>query len=124
MSGAAGNVGSIAGQLGKMCGARVIGIAGGEEKCNWITETLGFDGAIDYKKESIEDGLKRLCPKGVDCYFDNVGGETLDKTMEVMNWGSRLAFCGAISGYNGDLESGKEHGPTNWKLILMRRMKV
>lgn len=100
VSGAAGVVGSIAAQLGKIDGARVVGIAGGPEKCKWLTEELALDEVIDYKNESIKEGLKRTCPNGVDCYFDNVGGDTLDSVLETMNWGGRIAFCGAISEYN------------------------
>jgi len=106
VSGAAGVVGSIASQLGKISGARVIGIAGGPEKCKWLTDDVGLDDVIDYKNESIKDGLTRTCPNGVDCYFDNVGGETLDAVLYVMNWGGRIAMCGAISEYQGGLEEG------------------
>jgi len=122
VSGAAGTVGSIAAQLGKIAGARVIGIAGGPDKCKWLTDEVGLDGVIDYKNESIAEGLKRTCPQGVDCYFDNVGGETLDATLGAMNWGGRVAMCGMISEYN--LEGGMGAGPSNYKMILMRRLKV
>ena len=85
VSGAAGAVGSMAGQLGKIAGARVIGIAGGPEKCAYVTGELGFDACIDYKAETVEAGLARLCPGGVDCFFDNVGGGTLDAVVAAMN---------------------------------------
>ena len=124
ISGAAGAVGTIAGQLGKICGARVIGIAGGPAKCAMLVSELGFDGAIDYKSENVEESLKRLCPNGIDCYFDNVGGDILDTVLSMMNCFGRIAFCGAISAYGGDLADGVSIGPSNWKMILMRRLKV
>ena len=83
--------------MGKVAGARVVGVAGGSEKCKWLTDEAGLDDAIDYKSETVAEGLKRTCPNGVDCYFDNVGGDTLDAVLETMNWGGRIAFCGAIS---------------------------
>lgn len=124
VSGAAGAVGSIAGQLGKMYGARVIGIAGGAEKCSMLTSELGFDAAIDYKNEDVGEALRRHCPNGIDGYFDNVGGEILDLCLSMMNVFGRIAFCGAISSYDGNLEEGKSVGPSNYKMILMKRLKV
>jgi len=127
VSGAAGAVGSIACQLGKAYGAKVIGIAGGPAKCKWVVDELGCDGCVDYKAESVSDGIKRLCPEGVDCYFDNVGGDALDAALEHANVFARVAFCGAIAQYNGGIEdkSGQESvGPKNYKMILMRRMMV
>jgi len=124
VSGAAGAVGSIAGQLAKLAGARVIGIAGGPEKCSMLLSELGFDGAIDYKRNNVEQELKILCPNGIDCYFDNVGGEILDYVLNQMNCFGRIAFCGAISMYSGDLEEGASRGPQNFKMIFMRRLKV
>lgn len=123
VSGAAGVVGSIAAQLGKIAGARVIGVAGGPDKCKWLSDEVGLDGVIDYKNESLQEGLKRTCPNGIDCYYDNVGGETLDAVLEVMNWGGRIAFCGAISQYNGGIES-QAPGPKNYHMVLMRRLKI
>lgn len=120
VSGAAGAVGSIAGQLAKAAGAKVIGIAGGAEKCRYITQELGFDGAIDYKAESIADGIAREAPEGIDCYFDNVGGSTLEAALAAMNCFGRIAFCGGISQYEGGIEV----GPKNYNMILMRRLKV
>jgi NADPH-dependent curcumin reductase CurA len=105
VSGAAGAVGSIAAQVGKMAGATVIGIAGGPTKCNYVTEELGLDGCIDYKSEAVEEGLKRLCPKGVDAYFDNVGGSTLEAVVANMNCFGRIAICGSISTYKGGMGS-------------------
>lgn len=124
VSGAAGAVGSIAGQLGKIYGARVIGIAGGAQKCDMLVNELGFDGAIDYKSEEVGAALRRLCPDGIDCYFDNVGGEILDLCLSMMNVFGRIAFCGSISAYDGNMEDGKSVGPSNYKMILMKRLKV
>lgn len=124
VSGAAGAVGTIAGQLAKLAGARVIGIAGGADKCNFLTTELSFDGAIDYKANNVAADLDRLCPNGVDCYFDNVGGDILDCLLMKMNCFGRIAFCGAISTYSGDLEEGAGKGPANYKMILMRRLKI
>jgi len=126
VSGAAGTVGSIASQLGKIAGARVVGIAGGPEKCKWLKEEAGLDDVVDYKNESIAEGLARACPNGVDCFMDNVGGECLDGVLHVMNWGGRIAQCGLISDYNSvNLEKGEENvGPKNYKMILLRRLKV
>ena len=100
VSGAAGATGSVAGMIAKLKGCRVIGIAGGPEKCAWLTREAGFDGAIDYKNEKINDGLKTHCPKGVDVYFDNVGGEILDRVLARIANGARIVLCGAISQYN------------------------
>lgn len=124
ISGAAGAVGTIAGQLAKLDGARVIGIAGGAAKCQFLTEELGFDGAIDYKSNDVEAQLDRLCPNGIDCYFDNVGGDILDYVLARMNTFGRIAFCGAISMYGGELAEGESRGPKNYKMIFMRRLKV
>lgn len=100
VSGAAGGVGSIAGQIAKLQGCRVVGIAGSAEKCRWVTEDLGFDECIDYRAESIADGLRRTCPDGIDVYFDNVGGETLNEVLARINNFARIILCGAISQYN------------------------
>jgi len=122
VSGGAGAVGSVAGQLAKLAGARVVGIAGSPAKCAWMKDELGFDGAINYKTETITEGLKREAPDGVDCYFDNVGGDVLDQVMGQMNTFGRIAFCGAIAQY-GELEN-KVPGPSNWKMMLMRRITL
>nr|CAH7767684.1 unnamed protein product [Callosobruchus chinensis] len=101
VSGAAGAVGSIVGQIAKIKGCKVIGIAGSEEKGRWLVDELGFDHFINYKTQDIKAELKKLAPKGVDCYFDNVGGETTNNVMVNMNIFGRISMCGAISGYNG-----------------------
>jgi NADPH-dependent curcumin reductase CurA len=100
VSGAAGSTGSFAAQIAKIKGTRVVGIAGGPEKCAWLTGELGLDAAIDYRRESVGRRIGELCPKGVDVYFDNVGGEILDAVLGHIARGARVVLCGAISGYN------------------------
>ncbi|QUD86728.1 NADP-dependent oxidoreductase [Phenylobacterium montanum] len=121
VSAAAGAVGSIAGQIGKLRGARVIGIAGGPKKCAWLTEELGFDGAIDYKAGDVGAALDRLCPNGVDVNFENVGGEIMDAVFSRMNKFGRMALCGMISGYNSRETM---PGPSDFGRILMRSLTV
>jgi len=123
ISGGAGAVGSIAGQLCKLRGAKVIGIAGGSEKCKWLMESAGFDGVIDYKAQDIGEEIARLCPEGVDGFFDNVGGKTLEAMLLKMNNFGRIAFCGSISGYN-EMDGSSAETVTNYQMILMRRLKV
>jgi NADPH-dependent curcumin reductase len=117
VSGAAGAVGSVAGQIAKIRGARVIGIAGGEEKCGWLVEELGFDAAIDYKAEDVRRALREAAPDGVDVYFDNVGGEILDAVLTRLARGARVVICGAVSQYNGDAV----RGPANYLSLLVAR---
>jgi NADPH-dependent curcumin reductase CurA len=100
VSGAAGAVGAVAGQIAKIQGCRAVGIAGGAAKCRYIAEELGFDAAIDYKNEDVRTSLARQCPKGIDVYFDNVGGETLDIALSLLARRARVVLCGAISQYN------------------------
>ncbi|MDO5675405.1 MAG: NADP-dependent oxidoreductase [bacterium] len=100
VSGAAGAIGTVAGQLGRIAGARVIGIAGGPEKCALLTRELGFAATIDYKKEDVASRLQALCPNGIDVFFDNVGGAILDSALANMARGGRIVICGGISGYN------------------------
>jgi NADPH-dependent curcumin reductase CurA len=100
VSAAAGSVGSIVGQIGKLQGARVVGIAGGKEKCAWVVDSLGFDACIDYKGEDVSAALKTHCPKGVDVYFDNVGGVILQAALFAMRNHGRIACCGAVSQYD------------------------
>ena len=121
ISGAAGAVGSVAGQIAKLKGCRVVGIAGGEEKCRYLTDELGFDAAIDYKHEEVGAGLKRTCPKGVDVYFDNVGGEILDAVLARLAYKARVVICGAISQYN-NLEA--PVGPRNYLSLLVNRARM
>jgi NADPH-dependent curcumin reductase CurA len=102
VSAAASSVGSIAGQIAKMQGAYVIGIAGSPEKCAWVTDELGFDACIDYRREDVAARLKELAPKGVDVFFDNVGGELLDTVLRRLALQARVVLCGDISTYNLD----------------------
>jgi NADPH-dependent curcumin reductase CurA len=101
VSAAAGSVGSIVGQIAKIRGCRVVGIAGGKDKCNWLTSELGFDAAVDYKDGATFKALRAAAPKGIDVYFDNVGGDILEACLAQMNNRGRIACCGAISQYDG-----------------------
>jgi NADPH-dependent curcumin reductase CurA len=121
VSAAAGAVGSIAGQLAKAGGARVIGIAGGADKCRWLTQELGFDGAIDYKSQDVGAELDRLCPNGIDCNFENVGGKIMNAVVSRMNNFGRVALCGMISTYNLDTPA---PGLDDFAGILMRRLTI
>jgi len=118
VSGAAGAVGSIVGQIAKIKGCTVIGIAGGQEKCNYIKNELGFDEAIDYKSENIYSALKKKCPKGIDVYFDNVGGVILDAALSKLRMHAKVVICGAISQYNN---KHKINGPSNYLSLLVTR---
>jgi hypothetical protein len=121
VSAAAGATGSLVGQIGKIKGCRVVGIAGGEEKCRWLTEELGFDGAVNYKGESVLEGLKRHCPKGIDVYFENVGGEILDAVLSLINLKARIVLCGLISQYNA---TEPVPGPYHFVNVLTRRARI
>ncbi|MRW89518.1 zinc-binding dehydrogenase [Duganella sp. FT80W] len=118
VSGAAGAVGSTVGQIARIKGARVVGIAGGADKCRYLVEELGFDAAIDYKTENVAAALKQHCPQGVDVFFDNVGGEILDTVLTQLAMQARVVVCGAISQYNS-LEAIK--GPSNYLQIMVKR---
>ena len=102
VSAAAGPVGSMVGQIAKRRGCHVVGIAGSEEKCRWVVEQAGFDHCINYKTEALRDGLARACAGGIDVYFDNVGGDTLQACMEQLALGARVVLCGLIAQYNTD----------------------
>jgi NADPH-dependent curcumin reductase CurA len=121
VSAAAGAVGSLAGQMGKIAGCRVVGIAGSDEKCDWITRELGFDAAINYHKEEVSQGLVRTCPGGIDINFENVGGEILDAVLGRINLNARVVLCGLISQYNA---TGPVPGPSNFVNVLVRRARV
>lgn len=121
VSGAAGAVGTVVGQIAKIKGCRVIGIAGGADKCQYLIDELGFDGAVDYKNEDVRKGLKRECPKGVDVYFDNVGGEILDDVLTRINYKARIVICGAISQYNNTTAV---KGPSNYLSLLVNRARM
>ncbi len=120
VSGASGAVGQTVGQLAKIKGCRVVGIAGGPEKCQWVVDELGFDACIDYKAGPVNDGLKTHCPDGVDIYFDNVGGEILDAVLTRINRKARIVICGAISQYN----AAQIQGPKNYMSLLVNRARM
>ena len=120
VSAAAGSVGSIVGQIAKIKGCRVVGIAGGKEKCNWLVSELGFDAAVDYKSEPVFKALKAAAPNGIDVYFDNVGGDILEACLPQMNQNGRIACCGAVSQYDGaPSATGPRGGPG---LIVVKRL--
>ena len=121
VSAAAGAVGSLVGQIGKILGLRVVGIAGGAAKCAWLTDELGFDAAIDYKSANLNQELKRLCPNGVDVYFDNVGGRVLEAVLNHINLHARIVACGMISQYNAQHP---EPGPSNLGIIIGQRARI
>jgi NADPH-dependent curcumin reductase CurA len=121
ISGAAGAVGMTAGQVAKQMGCRVIGIAGGPDKCRFVVERLGFDACIDYKTGPVTDGLKQHCPDGVDVYFDNVGGAILDAVLTRLRLHARIVICGAISQYNA---TEKVTGPSNYLSLLVNRARM
>jgi NADPH-dependent curcumin reductase CurA len=121
VSGAAGAVGQTVGQLAKIKGCRVVGIAGGRAKCDWVVKELGFDACIDYKGGSVRDGLKAHCPKGVNIYFDNVGGEILDHVLAKLALRARIVICGAISQYNNTTPL---QGPKNYLSLLVNRARM
>ncbi len=120
VSGAAGAVGSVAGQIAKLRGCRVIGIAGGGEKCRWLEEELGFDAAIDYREADVAAALAEHAPDGIDVYFDNVGGDVLDAALTRLARGARVVLCGAISQYNED----RMRGPANYMSLLVTRSRM
>jgi NADPH-dependent curcumin reductase CurA len=121
VSGAAGATGSIAGQLARIAGARVVGIAGGKEKCNWLTGELGFEAAIDYEHEDTAQRVAELCPDGIDVYYDNVGGEILDIALDNLALHARVVLCGGISRYN---ETGPIAGPVNYFNLVYKRARM
>lgn len=120
VSAAAGAVGTVAGQLAKIQGARVVGIAGGPEKCALLTDELGFDAAVDYKAPDWRDQLKAATPDGIDVDFENVGGEIMEAVFGRLNFRARVALCGLISGYNDDAPA----GPRNFGNLLIQRVHL
>jgi NADPH-dependent curcumin reductase CurA len=120
ISGAAGAVGSVAGQIAKLKGCRVIGIAGGQDKCGTLLEEFGFDAAIDYKSQNLRTALREHAPGGVDVYFDNVGGDVLDAVLTRLARGARIIICGAVSQYN----AGQVQGPANYLSLLVARASM
>ena len=122
VSAAAGSVGSIVGQIAKIKGCQVIGIAGGPQKCEWLRSELGFDAAVDYKAGGVFKALKAAAPKGIDVYFDNVGGEIFEACLAHMRLGGRIACCGAISAYDGAAPTTGPRGVPG--LIVVKRLSV
>lgn len=118
VSGAAGAVGTVVGQIAKLCGCRVVGIAGSDEKTSYLTDELGFDGAINYHTQNVGLALKEVCPQGVDVYFDNVGGEVTDAVLMRINDGARIAMCGQIALYNA---TKAEMGPRLLAQLVVHR---
>lgn len=121
VTGAAGAVGSLVGQIGKIVGCRVVGVAGGAEKCRWITEELGFDAAIDYKREPVAPRLRVLCKPGIDVAFENVGGDILDAVLANINLRARVVLCGMIAQYN---EAVPPPGPRFLGNLLVKRARM
>lgn len=121
VSAAAGSVGSIVGQIGKIKGCRVVGIAGGEQKCSWLVNELGFDAAVDYKAGNLFKDLKAACPGGIDVYFDNVGGSVLETVLFQMNLNGRIPCCGAVSQYDTATPVGPRNLPG---LLVVKRIKM
>ncbi len=121
VSGGAGAVGSVVGQIARIKGCRAVGIAGSDDKCRWLVEELGFDAAINYKTSDVKAEIKRTCPNGVDVYFDNVGGEILDLALQAINRGARIVICGAISQYNATTPV---PGPANYLSLLVNRARM
>ncbi|TAK44990.1 MAG: NADP-dependent oxidoreductase [Betaproteobacteria bacterium] len=122
VSAAAGAVGNVVGQIGKILGCRVVGVAGGPEKCRWLTDELGFAAAVDYKAGSLFKSLRAACPQGIDVYFDNVGGDVFEAALFQMNLRGRIACCGAVSGYDS---APPAHGPRGVPgMIVVKRLSV
>lgn len=118
---AAGAVGALAGQIAKLHGCRVVGVAGSDDKCKWLTDELGFDAAINYRKEDLLEALKREAPNGIDVQFENVGGDQLDAGLTLMNEGGRVVICGLISTYNS---SDPVPGPYMFRNVIMKRLTI
>jgi NADPH-dependent curcumin reductase CurA len=121
VSGAAGATGSVAAQIAKIQGCRVVGIAGGPDKCRYLTEELGLDGAIDYRSDNVPRMLRRLCPDGVDVYFDNVGGPILDVVLLALAMRGRIVLCGGIADYN---DARPQSGPANYLALISKRGRM
>ncbi|MGD2139830.1 MAG: NADP-dependent oxidoreductase [Burkholderiales bacterium] len=120
VSAATGAVGSVVGQLAKLQGCRAVGIAGGKKKCDYALKELGFDACVDYKAGNLLDDLKAACPQGVDCYFENVGGQVMDNAFRVLNPFSRVALCGMVSEYNAT----EAYGVTMMRSLLVNRVNL
>ncbi len=118
VSGAAGAVGSVVGQIARIRGCRVVGIAGGAAKSAYLTDDLGFDHGVDYKNEDVKAALQRSCPNGIDIFFDNVGNPILDIALKQLAMGARVVLCGAVSQYNN---TGRVNGPENYMALIVNR---
>lgn len=121
VSAASGAVGQVVGQIAKLKGCRVVGIAGGKEKCDFLTGELGFDAAVDYKRGDLKAALRAACPEGVDVFFDNVGGDILDTVLTRLRMHARIVICGAISQYNNTTPV---KGPSNYLSLLVNRARM
>ena len=121
VSAAAGSVGGYVGQIGKALGCRVVGIAGGPEKCAWVTDHLDFDACVDYREPGLFKALRAACPDGIDVYFDNVGGQVLETTLALMNERGRIVCCGAISQYDTETPTGPRNLPG---LVVVKRLRM
>jgi len=121
VSGAAGAVGSVVGQIARIKGCRTVGLAGGADKCRLLVEEFGFDAAIDYKREDVKAALRQHCPDGIDVYFDNVGADHLDAALVMLNDHGRVAMCGAIATYNA---TEPPVGPSNLGLVVSKRLTL
>lgn len=122
---AAGPVGSLVGQIARLKGARAVGIAGGPDKCRYLTETLGFDAALDHRAEDFADALAAACPKGIDVYFENVGGAVFEAVLPLLNDFARVPVCGLVSGYNAtELPPGPDRLPTLMRTVLTKRLHL
>jgi NADPH-dependent curcumin reductase CurA len=121
VSGAAGATGSVAGQIARITGCRVVGLAGTDDKCRWLTDDLGFDAAINYRTEDVSAAIGAACPDGVDVFFDNVGGDILEAALDHLAIGGRVVLCGAIATYN---DTEPRPGPTNLNNLITRRGRM
>lgn len=121
VSGAAGATGSIAGQIARIKGCRAVGIAGGKDKCDWLTREARFDETIDYKNDDVPAKLRATCPKGIDVYFDNVGGDLLDHALARLALRGRIVLCGGIASYN---DSEPRPGPKNYLNLIVKRGRM
>lgn len=122
---AAGPVGSLVGQIARLKGARAVGIAGGPDKCRYLTETLGFDAALDHRADDFADALAAACPKGIDVYFENVGGAVFEAVLPLLNDFARVPVCGLVSGYNAtELPPGPDRLPTLMRTVLTKRLHL
>jgi len=122
VSAAAGATGSLAGQIAKKAGCKVIGLAGSQEKCDWLVNDLGFDNAINYKTEDLDSALKDVCPNGIDIYFDNVAGDILNVVLQNLALYARIPLCGLIAQYNE--KGSRMPGPENFDQLLMKRASI